>query len=275
VSQRRLIAEGREAEVFDVGDGRVLKLFRSYASAERLAFEVAALKAARAAGVRTPEVHAQVVEDGRPGIVMERVNGIDLLSAIGRQPWLVVRFGCLTGRIHAHVNTIPAPTSVPPVRDRILRALARVAAREPSLRVDWIERILDRLPDGDALCHGDFHPGQLIFASGETAVFDWAGASRGDALFDYARTRLVLRMGELPPGTPPHLKLLATVGRRLLVSGYTRCYERSFTKRIDRARLRDWETVNLAVRLSENIPGERAYLHQRLKTLEAQNAQTA
>jgi hypothetical protein len=81
----------------------------------------------------------------------------------------------------------------------------------------------------------------------------------------------VLGIGELPPGTPPHLKLLTAVGRRLLVSCYTRAYERDANTPLDRARLRDWEIVNLAVRLSDNIPSERAYLQRRLQTLEARH----
>jgi aminoglycoside phosphotransferase (APT) family kinase protein len=270
-AEKRLIGQGREAEVFLLPSDRILKLLRAEGTTERLAFEVAALEAARFAGVRVPQVYEQVIIDGRPGIVMERVNGPDLLSAIGRQPWLVWRFGRLTGAVHAQINGVHAPTSLPRVVDVIHNALARIGRREPSIRLEWVERILARLPDGDALCHGDFHPGQLVYAGGEAAVLDWTGAKRGDALFDYARTRVVLGMGELPPGAPPHLRLLAAVGRRLLLTAYTRSYERHATEPVDYGRMRDWEIANLALRLSDNIPGERAYLLRRLRTLEALN----
>ena len=272
ILDKSLIAQGREAEVFELQGGRVLKLLRSRGPTARLAPEVAALEAARSAGVRVPQVYEQVVVEGRPGIVMERIKGLDLLAAIGRKPWLVCRFGCLTGKIHAQINATHAPASLPCLKNAIQEALARIAQREPSMRLEWIERILGRLPDGDALCHGDFHPGQLAFADGEAAVLDWAGATRGDALFDYARTRVVLGIGELPPSAPRHLRLLATVGRRLLVACYTHSYERCANKPLDRARLKDWEIVNLAVRLSDNIPSERAYLHGRLQALEARQS---
>jgi hypothetical protein len=271
ITNDRLIAQGREAEVFDLLNGRVLKLLRGVGPKERVVSDVAALAAARSAGVRVPQVYEQVVVEGRPGIVMERVKGLDLLSAIGRQPWLVCRFGRLTGQVQAQINATRAPASLPSVKNAIQDALARMARREPSMRFEWVERILAGLPDGDALCHSDFHPGQLMFADGDAAVLDWAVATRGDALFDYARTRVVLGIGELPPGTPPHLKLLTAVGRRLLVSCYTRAYERDANTPLDRARLRDWEIVNLAVRLSDNIPSERAYLQRRLQTLEARH----
>jgi hypothetical protein len=272
ITDKRLIAQGREAEVFDLLNGRVLKLLRGDGPKERVVSEVASLEAARSAGVQVPQVYEQVVVEGRPGIVMERVKGLDLLSAIGRQPWLVCRFGRLTGQVHAHINATRAPASLSSVKNVVQDALARMARREASMRFEWIERILARLPDGDALCHGDFHPGQLVFADGDAAVLDWAGATRGDALFDHARTRVLLGVGELPPGTPPHLRVLATVGRRMLASCYTRSYERHANAPMDRARLRDWEIVNLAVRLSDNIPSERPYLQQRLQSLQARHS---
>jgi aminoglycoside phosphotransferase (APT) family kinase protein len=261
----RLIGQGAEAEVFERQDGRVIKLLRSQGSAERVAHEAAALEAARSAGVRVPQAYEQVVVDGRPGLVMEHMQGTDLLSVIGRKPWLVFRAGRLTGEIHARINAAPAPASLPKVKDVMGDALARLEHGEPKVRLEWIEGILALLPDGDALCHGDFHPGQLMLSNDDCVTLDWPGAKRGDALFDYARTRVLLSIGEPPPGTPFLLRLLAKVGRRLLVSSYVRSYERHATQPVDRARVRSWDTVNVAVRLLENIPGERPRLLRRLR----------
>ena len=97
------------------------------------------------------------------------------------------------------------------------------------------------------------------------AALDWSGAKRGDPLFDYARTRVVLSIGEPPPGTQLTLKLLAKIGRRVLISSYVRSYERHATERIDEARVRLWEIVNLAVRVNDEVPGERPRLLRRLQ----------
>jgi hypothetical protein len=105
------------------------------------------------------------------------------------------------------------------------------------------------------LCHGDFHPGQIMLSGDRYAAFDWSGARRGDPLFDYARTRVLLSMGELPPGTSRALTLLAKVGRRVLLSSYVRAYRRHAAERIDDARVRRWEIVNLAVRMTDEIRG--------------------
>jgi len=84
-------------------------------------------------------------------------------------------------------------------------------------------------------------------------------------LFDYARTRVLLSIGEPPPGTQLTLKLLAKIGRQLLVSSYVRSYQRNAAERVDRARVCHWEIVNLAVRLVDDVPGERPRLLQRLQ----------
>jgi hypothetical protein len=60
----RLIGQGREAEVFEWPDGRVLKLLRASGPSTELAFEIAELKAARSAGVSVPQVYEE--ERGDP-----------------------------------------------------------------------------------------------------------------------------------------------------------------------------------------------------------------
>lgn len=260
----RLIGQGREAEVFEWQDGRVLKLMRAPGPNARLAFEVAALEAARSAGVPVPQVYEEVVVDGRPGLVMEHLQGSDLLTIIGQKPWFVFRSGRLLGEIHAGINTARGRASLPAVMEVVSRGLARLAGSEPNL-AERVGRVLAHLSDGDALCHGDFHPGQLMFSGDQFAVFDWSGAKRGDPLFDYARTRVLLSVGEPPPGTRLTLRLLAKTGRQLLVSSYVRSYERNASERIDRTRVRHWEIVNLAMRVLDDVPGERPRVLQRLQ----------
>jgi hypothetical protein len=213
--------------------------------------------------VSVPRAYEEVVIDGRTGLLLERLEGADLLTIIGQKPWLVFHSGRLTGEIHARINAARAPASLPAVRDVVNRGLARLALSEPTL-AEWVGRILAHLPEGDALCHGDFHPGQLMSSNDRYAAFDWSGAKRGDALFDYARTRVLLSLGEPPPGTQLTLRLLAKIGRRVLLSSYERSYKRHTAKRIDEMHVRHWEIVNLAVRVDE-VPGERPRLLQRLR----------
>jgi aminoglycoside phosphotransferase (APT) family kinase protein len=268
----RRIGQGREAEIFDCGDGRALKLLRAPGPNSGLTREIAALDAARSAGVPVPRTYEAVVIDGRSGLVMDRLDGPDLLTMIGRKPWLVFHSGRITGDLHARINATSAPVSLPTVRDAVTRGLARLSPSEPAL-AEWVGGIFAKLPDGDALCHGDFHPGQVMRSGDRFAAFDWSAAKRGDPLFDYARTRVLLSMGEPPPGTALALRLLAKIGRGILLSSYARAYERHSAVRIDDGLVGQWEIVNLAARIDE-VPGERPRLLQRLQKERARAART-
>jgi thiamine kinase-like enzyme len=53
---------------------------------------------------------------------------------------------------------------------------------------------LETMPDGDQVCHGDFHPGNILMTPQGEIIIDWIDASRGNPLADLARTT-VLALG--------------------------------------------------------------------------------
>jgi hypothetical protein len=80
----KLIAAGSASEVFDLGDGRVLRRFRAGGDSER---EALVMRHARRKGYPVPRV-VEVIPDG---IVMERIDGNTMLGALRRRPWTVPR----------------------------------------------------------------------------------------------------------------------------------------------------------------------------------------
>jgi tRNA A-37 threonylcarbamoyl transferase component Bud32 len=71
----RLLAHGRDADVFDLGDGRVLRRFRYDGD---VAAEAAVMIRLRESGFPVPEVYEAAGTD----LVMERVPGPTLLTAV-------------------------------------------------------------------------------------------------------------------------------------------------------------------------------------------------
>jgi tRNA A-37 threonylcarbamoyl transferase component Bud32 len=86
---RKRIAQGREAEIFEYGEGRVLRLYREGIPAHLAEYQATVLRAAAAVGVRVPAVFSTETVEGRPAIVMERIDGDDLLELIARKPWRI------------------------------------------------------------------------------------------------------------------------------------------------------------------------------------------
>lgn len=255
LSRLQRLGEGAEAEVFALDEARVLRIMRAQGQGPRVEQEALALASAAAAGIRVPRVFERFEVDGRAGVVMERLEGPDYLSRIGMKPWSVFSVGRVTGELHARINAVPAPPGLRSGREACFEGLERLAGELQGMGPD-VRRILDTLPDGDRLCHGDFHPGQILAHGGEPVAIDWPAAARGDPDGDHARTLVLLRLGEPPPGVSATLTLLARFGRTLLLRAYRKAYRRS-RPTLDAGRLERWITVMLACRLGDRIPGER------------------
>ena len=247
------LAEGREAEVFAHGDGAVLKLLRDADRTDRVAREAAALRALAAGGYRVPRVLDVVVVDGRPGLVLERVPGDDLLTALGRNPLALRRAARALADAHDAMHDHHGPPELPTVHDVVS---GRIAAAEPlpdDLRAAALA-LLATLPGGDALCHGDMHLGNMLGTWTAPVVIDWGDAARGHPAADVARTALLHRVGEPPPGAPFLVRRLAPVGRRALAALYLARYRR--VRPLERDLVERWVVVRAAARLAEPIPAE-------------------
>jgi len=267
-NELRKIAEGREAEMFAWGEGTILRLHRDPEAQQRTQWEAAAMKAAADRGVRVPVVHELTTVMGRPGLIMERIDGPDLLTLVGRQPWRVLWVGRVTGEVHAKLHAAKAPDRMLPLRET-LRQWIRSSDRVPQHLAEYALEILDGLPDGDSLCHGDFHPANILMAGKTPVLIDWTIAKRGDAAGDVARTLLLLRLGEPPPGTSTALRLLTHVGRTILTSAYLRAYRR--VRLLDMGLVDRWEVAQAAARLAfEHIPEEGQALRRLLERRYAQ-----
>lgn len=247
------IAEGREAEVFIRGDGLVVKLMRDATDASRVDREIAALRAVADTGLPAPQVHNLVQIDGRPGLVLDRLQGEDLLTYLGRNPLRVDRVALAMARTHAAMHELAAPAQLPDLKDELRLRIENAGPLPDELR-EPVLAVLASLPTGDRLCHGDFHAGNMLGDPGAPAVIDWADASRGDPTSDMIRTAVLLRVGKPPPGASAVIRGLAPVGGSLLSARYVAHYRR--IRDIDDSRFAQWRLVRAAARVGEPIPKE-------------------
>src|SRR6266496_1810632 len=86
------LASGRDADVFDLGDGRVLRRYRASSTSpggkpKTSEHEVAIMRFVREQGYPVPAVHAVNGID----MVMDRVDGRTMLKDLGSRPWMVWR----------------------------------------------------------------------------------------------------------------------------------------------------------------------------------------
>lgn len=221
-----LVGRGYTADVYAWGDGRVLKLFHPGPDRDRAEREFRVTRAVRAAGLPAPAVLGMVEVGGRCGIVCERIAGPSLVDHVQARPWAMFAAVRQLAELHARVHRCAAPADLPSQRDRIA---ARIDAAPglPAAERDAARRRLAALPDGGVLCHGDFHPGNVLLAPGGPVVIDWGSAARGHPLGDVAFTVRLLRTARLPPWVPRPMHLLLGCTRPLLLRAYLGWYLRS------------------------------------------------
>ena len=248
----RKIAEGREAEMYAWVDGTILRLLRSAVDEGKLQREALAMEAARSSGVRVPAVHDLTTVNGRPGMVMERIDGPDLLALVAQRPWKMFWAARVLGEAQVQLHAARGSSRLPELRVALRRHIE--SANLPEHLTRFAIRHLDGLPDGESLCHGDFHPGNIIVSEGGPVVIDWTGATRGDADADLARSLLMFRIGELPPGSPAVLRTLATFARKIVASAYLRAYRRQ--RPLEMATVKRWDIPVTAGRVADGIEEE-------------------
>ena len=131
-----------------------------------------------------------------------------------------------------------------------------LAAALPDDRKAVALDVLQGLPDGDAVCHGDFHPDNVIMSPRGPVVLDWMNAMQGDPLGDVARTSLMLTRAAIPPTMPAKTLMAALRGylHRVYLSHYQAL--RPFSPED----LEAWLLPVAAARLREDIPEERQSL---------------
>lgn len=188
-----LIASGNVADVFAWGDGRVLKLYRPALWAKRVAFREAANQAAvEAMGLPAPAVHSVVEQASRWGIVSDRVNGTSFAQRMLADPALV------TEHLEALIDLqLRLQQAAAPFFADVKQRLANHIGHAPQFgleRKNALIAALRTMPEGEQLCHFDFHPMNVLGAVNSPVVIDWGDACRGTAAADGCRSHVLLEI---------------------------------------------------------------------------------
>jgi uncharacterized protein (TIGR02172 family) len=244
------IAAGRTAEIYAWEDGRILKLLRPGFPPGLIQQEQAITTAIYQAGIAAPKIYGIVKVNGRPGIIYERIDGPSLTGIIERYPFRLREHAALLAglhaAIHAHIYS-PAPEGAPRQK-KILASQIQEAQVLPAAMRNAVLSLLDRLPDGDTLCHNDFHPLNVLMGPGGPVIIDWESVSLGNPCADVARTSLTVRLGRPAEGFPNvWMEIIAGAYLRAFTSAYLDHY-RAITHD-GLPDLRAWQTVQAAAKV--------------------------
>lgn len=149
-----LLAGGRDADVFLLDGDRELRRCRDGRSA---AAQASTIRAFADTGFPTPRVHST---DG-PEMVLDRVDGPDLQTAVLTGAVCVAKAARVLADLHRRLHALPWP--------------------------------------GGSLLHLDLHPLNVLWTPGGPVVVDWTNARAGEPDPDVAMTALILAQVVVAP----------------------------------------------------------------------------
>jgi aminoglycoside phosphotransferase (APT) family kinase protein len=153
-----LLASGRDGDVYEFGPGLVLRRTRDGRNIER---EARIMEHLGALGFPVPKIHE--VRSSGTEIVMERIDGGNMLDAISRRPWTIGRHAKVLADLHRRLHDLDAPS--------------------------WLQQHLD---GGDRIVHRDLHPLNVLYGPNGPVLIDWPNAMRGHPETDLAQTWLIV-----------------------------------------------------------------------------------
>lgn len=259
------IGSGRTAEIFEYGDGRVLKLYHAGMPEDQVEAEYQIGRFVCQSGVSSPIPFERVRYDDRHGIVYERVDGVTMLASLTQQPGGPAAEAERMAKLHSRIHGLSIPGL--PSQKAHLGERIRHAPLLSGEEKEQIALYLRDLPDGDRLCHGDYHPDNIMLGEKEW-IIDWMTGMSGHPAGDVARTALLLQFGSVPDEAPGEVVEWLAAMRMQLLEAYLQAYTsyagmtwhdiRRWMLPVAAARLCEWipdaEKEALAAFIREHIP---------------------
>jgi aminoglycoside phosphotransferase (APT) family kinase protein len=162
-----LLASGRDADIFEYGPGLVLRRSRHQ---RPMNDEARAMSYLHDQGYPVPAVE-DISDDGLD-LVMERIEGVTMVEALGKYPWRVKSIAATLAELHHRLHELRAPEFLPAAP----------------------------IGEGDRVLHLDLHPLNVMMSPQGPVVIDWARACRGDPAVDVGVAWMLMSAGDIPGG---------------------------------------------------------------------------
>jgi aminoglycoside phosphotransferase (APT) family kinase protein len=245
----RQIAKTPSGDILAWGEDRILKLYRAGSPPTAAEEEAARARVARAAGIPTPAVADVITLEGRVGVVFERTEGPTMLQHLAERPeaadTLARQMAMLQADIHGRTGQ-GLPSQHERLRTKISRGYALTAYLKAAATA-----ALEALPGGEAFCHGDFHPGNVILTPSGPVVLDWYNATCGNPVADLARTALLFAHAPLPESANMQTMHAVDAVRATFFKAYFRHY--TTLRLVTDYDLDAWRLPVAAARLSDPL----------------------
>lgn len=191
----KLIGIGNTASVYEWEKDKVIKLFHSNYPKEAIEKEFHNAMAVRNMDFPKPKAYEIISHEGKTGIIYDMVVGESLLDWCMKTS-NVQKCSEYMAKLHKAIISNRVK-DVPNYKEFLKSHIPNIQGANLKKK-EKISQMIDGLPDGDILCHGDFHPGNILIWEENSIVIDFMNVCSGSFLYDVARTVFLVEYTPVP-----------------------------------------------------------------------------
>lgn len=251
------MATGRTAEIYDWNDHQVLKLFYAWAPRSSVHYEAQIARAICAAGLPVPQVGELVEIEGRLGLEYQKLSGPAMGQMLLVRPWTILRAARQLAELHVTIHAVRGVKNIPSQHERLRYKIEAAQGLPEQLKTAALTALAG-MPTGQQLCHGDFHPWNVLMTDAGAIVIDWVDATCGSPPADVARTAVLIEGSRQSSNN---------IGEKLAAGWFWRAYVRHYfdLRPGGQDEYRRWWPLVAAGRMSEDIPEQAAWLQDQVE----------
>lgn len=242
--QKKLpVGVGNTAEVFDYAEGKVVKLYFPYYPKECIDLEFKNSQLMNHFPLPLPKSYELIKEDGRYGIVYDKVAGVPLTEVLLKTLDLE-KYLTIFASLHKRILAEKAPSAIS-IRELLIGNIKKAAELSDRAK-ETLLSLFSHLPEEDNLCHGDYHLGNVLIDGDHYTLIDFYNIAKGHPYFDIARTVYLTELTPAPEDAADKEEMMRL--KKMVTDIYLQ------KMGIEREALNDYLLVTVAARFAELRP---------------------
>lgn len=235
------IASRKNKDIY-VEDGKVIKLFvPSHPKSNILNEALNQARVDESSNLNIPKLYEVKKYNDRWAIVTEYIEGKTIAELMQENPDRFDEYLMLFVKVQQAIlaNSVPMLNRI---KEKFTRKLETATNIDENTKYELLQR-LNGFKNHDELCHGDYHPSNVIVkADGTVYVIDWSHVTQGNAAADAARTFLLFSMEQKPDVAEKYLETFSKV------------------MNIPKQSIQRWIPIVAATQMTKNIAEEQEFL---------------
>ena len=188
-----VIGQGAVGTLYQYDPDTIVKVYRPGTTLENLIQEREHSQLAFVNGVPSRIFYDIVRVGDCYGVIYELIESSSMGRQISNNPELAEEYAVKFGEILQQIHAVDASSfDIPSAKDTYLQAAKNLASNYTDEENQLIRDMINAMPDGTNLIHGDFHPKNIMIQDGEPLLIDMGDISIGHPLYDIGTAFFVI-----------------------------------------------------------------------------------